>query len=324
MAAILFFAAARPAFADDKAFATLSYSAVEQCPDATSFRDQVSARLGYDPFVADGARHIEVSISRDHGKLIGSAAVSTSDSATTPRELSAKNDQCAALVTALATTVAIELDAIKTPPDYWKPPDDPPVIQPDSATPKSTAAQPASSATKKNSVAPAPAHADAFVWKGFAGVEGSLGVAPGPTFGAELGASLGKSFFSVELDARAETMLASATTSSGDRVQASLFTGAVGPCFAFDRVDACAFARVGAFEGRASTVENPRAEFSPFVAIAARVSYALPLATWLALRGGFELGVPVIQTSLDVDGSSIWTAPPVFGALSLSAILKFQ
>jgi hypothetical protein len=92
----------------------------------------------------------------------------------------------------------------------------------------------------------------------------------------------------------------------------------------FDRVAACALFRAGAFEGRASTVQNPRTEISPFAAIAARISYALPLATWLALRGGFEVGIPLVRTTLEVDNGSIWTAPPVFGAVSLSLVAKFQ
>jgi hypothetical protein len=323
--AFAFFAVTRPALADDKAFATLSYSAAEHCPDETSFRDQVNARLGYDPFVADAPRRVDVSITSEHGKLVGSAAISTSGNSTTPRELNAKPEQCGALVTALATTIAIELDAIKTPRQYWTPPNDPPLIPADSATQAPTRGETATAPSPKQAPAATPlTPANPISLTAFAGLEGSLGVAPGPTFGAELGASLGKSLFSVELSGRAETMFAAASMSSGDRVQASLFSGALGPCLTFDRVGACALFRLGAFEGRAATVQNPSTEFSPFAAIAARVSYALPLAIWLALRGGFELGVPLVRTALDVDNRSIWTAPPVFGAVSLSLVVKFQ
>ena len=315
---------ATAAHADDPRAATLVYSAPDDCPDAASFRDQVSARLGTDPFVIDGTRRVEVTIEHAKGKLTGRVSFVSKDAEPTPaRELAARGDRCGALVTALATTVAIELDAVSAPPDYWKPPieEAPPPTTAD-AEPSPPPA-PAAPAVLPPEPPKAEVPSDPLAVSAFVGIVGSLGVAPAFSFGPDVGVALGKRGFALELSARAESTFREVDVSSGDRVRASVYSGAIAPCLRFDRLDACVQARIGAFVGRAESVTDPHDAAAAYVALAARLGYAQPLGRWLALRGAFELGVPLAGETLEVGGREIWSNSAIFGTLSLALVVNF-
>src|SRR5690242_9106328 len=86
---------------DAKETARLAYATpadVAGCPDEASFRNLVAARLGYDPFLAEGRHDAAVSIEKHHGKLVARARV-TRQGQTEPgvRELGGAPDQCEAL-----------------------------------------------------------------------------------------------------------------------------------------------------------------------------------------------------------------------------------
>ena len=90
--------------------ATLSYAAAAGCPDADAFRHRVAARLGYDPFVENAARAIDVRVTAGGKKLTATTRVRVEGKNDLVRTLEDGLEQCDALVTAAATGVASVVD----------------------------------------------------------------------------------------------------------------------------------------------------------------------------------------------------------------------
>src|SRR5580658_6794942 len=104
----------------------------DACPDAASFRNLVVARLGYDPFdprppVEGGAGDEVRVVLTPHNRRVQAEAllVRAGRPARSARALEGSLGECESVVAALATTLAIALDAengLATPPT---PPDQP-------------------------------------------------------------------------------------------------------------------------------------------------------------------------------------------------------
>ena len=157
---------------------------------------------------------------------------------------------------------------------------------------------------------------------GIAGVAGSAAVGPAPTLGPELGVAIRTKSVSIEMSGRVETTFGETRASSGDTLEATVIAGALLPCAHFGALSGCGFGRIGAFQGRAPDVASPSLHTSMFAAVGLRAAYTLDLGSVFALRGALEAGLPLVRTSLLVDGSSVWTAPPVFAGVSLAALVK--
>src|SRR5262249_14312120 len=151
----------------------------------------------------------------------------------------------------------------------------------------------------------------------------SLAVGPDPTFGPELGMAVRSKALSLEASGRAETNLGETRAASGDRLETTILSGSIISCAHLGPFSGCSFARVGAFQGRAPQVVAPVLQSSLFAALGLRAAYTLPVGSILALRGALEGGLPLVRTSLVIDGRAVWTSPPVFAGASLGALLKF-
>jgi hypothetical protein len=291
------------------------------CPDETSFRDLVSARLGYDPFDGAGAVRVSVEITRQRGKLQGHTEIARGSTPPGSRDLFGERDRCEPLATAIATTVAIALD----PGQAAVYPDPPAAFQPEAApaAPANTIVLARERDVARPQSTPPSSPAERVGLVGFAGGVGSVALAPAPTLGPELGLVLGTKKFSLEASARAETIVGDARATSGDQLEVSIFSGALVPCAHLGPLSGCAFARIGTLQSRAPNVSEPELHSRLFAAVGFRGAYTLPLGSALSLRAALETGLPIVRTALAVDGAPVWTAPPVFAGASFAALVKF-
>ena len=129
--------------------------------------------------------------------------------------------------------------------------------------------------------------------------------------------------FSLEVGGRAEAMTGPVRVGSGDRLQASILSGALWPCVHLGSFSGCASVRVGAFQGYAPDVAQPSLGTSIFASVGARFGYSIALSRVLALRPTIEGALPLARTSLLIDRTAVWTAPPVTAGAGLALVLIF-
>jgi hypothetical protein len=66
---------------------------------------------------------------------------------------------------------------------------------------------------------------------------------------------------------------------------------------------------------------NPNLGSSPFGALGMRGGYALEITRVFALRAAIEGAVPLVRTSLLIDGKVVWTAAPIVGGADLGLVV---
>lgn len=109
------------AHADERPRQRLVYSVdpgISGCPDGVQLRDQVAARLGYDPFVERGGDgEVLLRISRARAALVGRLEMrdrraAAGEVATRARELASASGDCEELVASLSVMVAVAIDPL--------------------------------------------------------------------------------------------------------------------------------------------------------------------------------------------------------------------
>ncbi len=308
----------------DRARAELAFKASEpDCPDEASFRNLVIARLGYDPFQAGARVKVTVDVSKQSDKLVGRAVIDRGQASSGTRVLSGEIDRCEALATAIATTVAMALDPGRTlakaegrepPPPVSPTPPTVLVIRERDEPPPTPPAQPPS-------VPSAPPARVSLL--GGVGGSASVGVAPGPTLGADVGVTLQRNSLSLELSGRGETTVGDTRVPTGDRVDVTVYSAALAPCAHLGGLSGCVLVRLGAFQSRSSDVVTPTLRTSTYGAAGLRGAYTLPLGSTFALRGAVEGALPLVRMTLHIDGAPVWTAPELLGGVSIALLTKF-
>lgn len=299
--------------------ATLDYGANEAaagaCPDETSFRRRVAARLGYQPFMPGGRHRVGVTLFAE-GTVVRVAATVTRDKDNAPgtREFAGALSDCDDMVDALATAVAIALDPVRGSEDHdAAPPRSPPRSPPTTApAPRPVPAPPAPPPEKP---------AEPVRVFGVANAIGTLGLLPGAAIGGSLGAGVTWRALSIELAGRVETMPGTATADTGDRVEATALAGSLAPCGQIGIWLACAVGRLGSLQGRAPDVANPSLGTSLFGTAGAKTGVSVPVSRLLAVRAMVGAEFALVRTSLLIDEKAIWTAPPVMGGLDLGVVV---
>jgi hypothetical protein len=308
-------------FAQERETSQLSYvvrTTGTACPDEKSFRNLVAGRLGYDPFESTGKHETSVELTREGVRLRGRAQVKRQGSAAAGvRELVVGAEECDALAAALATAVAIALDPFHAP-QASAPSGSEPLPEPPPA-PRTIVVleRPAPPQRPPQASKPTPI---SFFSRAAAAV--SVGAAPGPVFGGELGLGLGAGLFSAEATGRLETTAGATRVDSGDRLEATIISGALTPCIRHPvGLFGCVQGRVGAFQGRAPDVVEPSLGSSLFGAVALSGGYILELSRVFALTANLEAGAPLVRTSLSINDKPVWTAPPMFGGGAVGLIV---
>jgi hypothetical protein len=304
------------ASAEELETARLTYRApANSCPDEESFRHQVAGKLGYEAFTEDGKHRASVIVRLERGRIRGRAEVTRrGQSAPGVRELDGEQGQCEALVAALATAVAIALDPVRGM-QPAAPPPAPPASAPQIVVVRE---EPAPPPEEKKEEAPAP-RAHVF---GVADGVVSLGLAPAPAAGGQVGVGLAWQTLSIEATGRIEATTGPEPVDSGDRIEATVYSALLSPCAALDAWALCITGRVGAFQARAPDVLNPNLGTSLFGAVGARAGYVLRLGQVVSLRALAFVELPLVRTSLLINQVTVWTAPPVLGGLAVGAVFS--
>lgn len=293
----------------DPAGARLDYRASEEataCGDEGRLRSAVTERLGTDPFRADAAAIVHVSVTRAPDAFV--ARVLYEDDATGhrgERTIESPDGGCAELTSTLALTIAIMLDphsqttAAKAPP----PPEPPPEPPPDRAE-----VAPAK---------PAPAERTAFRFGG--GGVLSAGAGPAPAFGVTAFAGAGRGPWSIDLEGRAD-LRSSLEGRDGTSVGSSLLIGLLAPCRHVKRIRLCVLAAAGALHGDGRGAGAPDRDSTFYAAAGVRVGAELPIVAPLDLRLHLDPMATLTPTSLAVAGTTLWSTPPVSVAVGLDLL----
>jgi hypothetical protein len=298
--------------ADEPETARLRYESEEpvRCPDEQAFRDIVAGRLGYDPFRPDAAREVHASIRRKGRAFVGSVQVT--DAQGRPlggRDLEAPEQDCAELANALAIAISIAFDPLGSVPASVPEsvPQAAPVLPVEPPPPSEPAAPPPA---PERAPASEPADLGMVTRASFAVDAGLL---PGLTVGPVLAAGLRVNRFALLAEGRVDLMPSVATTDGGDRVDAALFSAGPSACVSFSVAVSCLGLELGAFQGRGVDVTDSRTQTSFFAAGSARAGLDIPLGKVLSFSLLGELRVPLVRTSLSIEGSTVWNAPALGG-----------
>lgn len=272
------------------------------CPDEVTFRENVAAKLGFDPFVAVAKRRVVVQLDRASGGYAAQLQLLQDGAAARSRSLT--SSRCEELQESLLLAVALAIDPqLLTRPAPAEPPPAAPVAEPPPVQPA-----PVAHASGSPPAAPESPPSPWQVRFG-AGVHGTLGLAPGVRPGFFAGVGFRKGLF--ELLAEGRFDLASPITVLTGQVLVRPILGGLLPCVAFQfGLGVCA-----QVSGGMLTVEGQlpggRSDGGPLVLAGGRVRYEVrsPWPVSLAIRVSV-LGVvtPVTVVAL---GKPVWAAWPV-------------
>jgi hypothetical protein len=287
------------------------------CPDESSFRNLVVARLGYDPFGGDDTPdRIHVVLTLDHGHVAASAALQRAgQSGRAPRTLEGGPGDCEAMVAALATSVAITLD----PMHEGAPPPPPPSTPVGTSEPHS----PEPPAPEPPSAEPHPPHRSALSVFVSAAPVVSLGLAPSVSLGGEAGVGVRRGQFSLEVLGRAETTPGSAEV-NGVRLTASVYSGTLLPCGTVSHVRICGVIRVGDYAGVAPDLvqkqQNPAAFY---MSLGLRTGYEIRLSEIVSIEPSLGVEVPLLRPALEINSQPIWSPRVASGTAAVAVHVLF-
>lgn len=292
--------------------------------------------MGYDPFVTTARTAVDAVVEARGRGFVGRVVIREAGELVGERTLSTPAGECQELVESMAVAVSIVLDPFGTTVPEAQPVADPVTSEPDPAEdPPDPVAGPDPDeaplrtrvwAGDPNHVAfPFPEDSEPDVEREATSARVTIhtalfvgiGTAPRATLGPILGAGVRFKHLSLLVDGRLDSMLGLSTNERGDDIGATIFT--VGPtlCGHFGIVMGCAGAQFGAFQGRAPSVLTPQT-VSTFVAFADfSGGVSIPLTPILDFRALVELRIPMVRTTLSIEGMSVWDAPAAAGTLRI-------
>jgi hypothetical protein len=314
----------------ERAKVTLTYSQKDvaaSCPDEATFRSLVAARLGYDPFVADGTLALDVELQRRGKEIVGRLVLTGEDAQKRgERTLRSGIDECFELATsmALAAAVAVDPEAVQ---NLGKPPTEPePKPEPAKPLPPPAAPPP----KKPPPPRPPPTH-DGFdhgVRLELGGLM-PIGMVPAPRGGLRLGAALDAAAFSIGTEAA--FLFPSSRESDFGEVSAWVFHGSLVPCMHPNLgqvlVNFCAVGSVGAMRSTASNVTRAEPATDLYATAGPRISFVAMLSRGFGLGAHAEMPVTLSRIHLDIDDGGqrreVWASSGLgfIGGLSLVARL---
>ncbi|WP_437958108.1 hypothetical protein WME76_43720 [Sorangium sp. So ce119] len=312
--------------------ARLSYTrgpGTEGCPEEPSLREIVASQLGgVDPFVRDGAWHVEVVVQRRGPAFRGEIALHDRDGRELGRqELS--SPICGVLVGDIGLSLSAVMRPLLPPPlapgsAPASPPSGPPALStPEhAATPVPPDAPPRAPAVKPPHPVAAPARPvprprpppDRPRLQLGAGVLLGAGVAPSVAVGFSGFAGARWERFSLSLEARGDLPI-DAEPYRGRIVEVSGLSGSLVSCGHMDWFFGCALATAGGlWQIRASTGR----EFAlPYAALGLRAGLEVPLSVRLAGQLTGDLSINTVRPVHRSPHGSGWKTAPISQAVAL-------
>lgn len=299
---------------------------VGECPDESTVRNEVLARLGYDPFSEHAPRTVTASIARSPIGL--KAHVELDDPASKvagSRSLESVKSDCSELVSAMVLAISIAIDPTTlirpSSPSTAAPP-------PTSSAPRETDAErispPPAATAERDSLPNAPAAG------GLHGVVGALagagfGVTPGASFAPRVLIGIESARLAVDIEGRFH--LPTEAVAGERAVRASLLLGAIAPCYRVEIVArpalvarACAVLALGRMTGEGSGVDVALTDATAYAAMGPRGAVEVPVARRVALRLSADVLAPLVETRLRLEGANVWSSSPIVMDVALGAV----
>jgi hypothetical protein len=316
-------------------------AALTGCVDEVELERRVVARLSYDPFSTGGGATLLVRVAQQKAALIGSVEVVDAQRVSRgTREIAIASGRCDELLEALSLSISIAIDphaamaesapGEEPPPAPTTPePAAPEPLAPEPAPPTPSAAKPAvvagdapaTAGPEQDTDSEPKVHAssNAVYALGVQGIS-MVGVAPATSFGAGLQARRKSGRWALGVGAR--LVAGSGKVGDDTELHANVAAGEVSGCFEPGAFAYCALALVGGTWARAN-VELPHTDSAIFAALGARVAMTAPLSgAWSLLAYAELVGVPA-PVRAQVDGDTIWSAPPLAGGFSVGVSRRF-
>jgi hypothetical protein len=305
----------------------------DACPDETTVRQAVAARLGYDPFFAAADKTIVARILRSRDELRATVElVDDKGIVRGVREFKAKAGQCEELVATMALAISIAIDPTNPgilggpPKAHPEPPPRPTPASRERSTPKSPPIAPASppqppeadvAEPKDEPEAPAPK----ITFRTTAAVLAAFGTAPSPTAGLVLSAGLRRGLWSLAAEGRGE--LPGTTDVPGGRIRTSLWAGALVPCIHWDPLSVCATAWLGSLRAQGLDFPASRLDHALYAAAGVRLGLDIPISEQWAFHPAVDVLGPLFPVNVTVDGWSQWQAPQVSALFRAGVAARF-
>lgn len=303
-----------------------------RCPDEAELRRRVGAQLGYDPFDTTAPTRIEATIERKARRLHGRVVIRRGEETLGERELEPTKD-CEALVSALALTISVAIDPIhvaRDPAPRTVPADAAPATEvtrpeaPTTAQPSDPSEPGAEAAHTSTTSTPAstPTGPSRAALRLTVAPMVSIGVAPAVAPGLTASAGVGWPNLSLALEGRLD-LPASARLSIGGDVATSVALATLVPCVHVARWMGCVLGSVGSMRAASSGISDPAIDDSVFAAVGVRAGIEVPLSRIFAVRPQIEGQAALTRPSLELNGKTIWTTPPLAAAIGLAIVARF-
>jgi hypothetical protein len=317
-----------------------------QCPDESTLRDAVAARLGYDPFVAYSARSMVVEIRAEGASLKARVyLVETDDVAGGVRDLSSPELDCKELTSAVALAISIAID----PGVIDRSPTEPPAraaalaadASPESVAPADSVPSDAPAIhrdfpdvgalpTKEPSRdrAPSPrrstAHDRATALVFGVGVGGLVasGPEPPPVAGASLLATLRGEHWEASVSPRWDFQT-SATNGSGGSAHMTSYGASLAPCYRSGPVLGCYVLESALVVSQGSGVTNPHTGHALWIAQGPRLAYQWQPKHALGVVARLDGLWALERIGLELDGAPVYQTPRFLGRVGLDVTHEF-
>jgi len=311
---------AAPAAASDRAALGLSVHVdptVADCPSEDAFRQAVSTRLGYEPFVARAQTQVSVAIESDPPGVLGRltwAGASNESGA----ERTLKGDNCSELFENLAVAVAVQIQLLEEEKEEAE-------AAVESGRNKQSVEQPAVPVLRQpshplprsSSRAPSSMH----LLLG-AGPSLALGLVPSPVGMGRVFIALRGDALALELGAEASTRVSlTRSEGAGFDVNAYAFSGAV--CVQRAIWFGCSVGRLGALSVRGFGVDTPRAASGISGWLGARAGARMPVGARISVGGYADLSAALGRRTVFLDAAAEWRQPALLATAGIDVAFSF-
>jgi hypothetical protein len=300
----------------------------EACPEESTIRQAVAARLGYDPFFPAADKTIVARILRHREELRATVElVDDRGMVRGVREFKAPVGQCDELVATMALAISIAIDptnpgilgdAPKARPEAARvnPASlDKPAPPPASDRPVTPERSPEAEVTQK------PTEPLNTELRFGAAVVGALGTAPAATAGLGLSAGVRRGFWSINLEGHDE-LPASADVGLG-QVRTSRWAGGIAPCLHVARVLVCVPTWLGSLRADGVGFATSRTAYAFYAASGLRLGMEVPVTARLTFRPELDVLATLSPVDLQVDAVTRWAAPRFAAMLRAVLVVHF-
>jgi hypothetical protein len=290
------------------------------CPDREALRTAVTKRLGYDPFFPVARQAIGVEIVAREQRLVATMRLVDNDGMIQgSRELSDALGNCDELVASLALAISIALDpsaalgdtpraATEAAPAAEAPPAVSEAKESASTAKGPTPHAPMTKAPSGNASRQQPRAEAAWVFR--AAPVLSFGQLPNTAVGLRLGAGLRRE--AAEIAAEVSAWLPAARTSAlGGRVQASLVTGSVTPCYSAARFAVCVIASLGQLRAEGRDLPVGKHDHSLYGALGVRFELRQALSRSLGLFLSADASKVVTPITFRLHEQTVWSSSTI-------------